>query len=52
MGMKSTLALAATGMALVVGGVALVYPPAALVVAGIFLLAVSWLALDALGADR
>lgn len=44
---------AALGCVLLVAGVALIYPPVALVVAGILLLAYAWLALDALGAaDR
>lgn len=35
------------GGALIVAGVALIHPPAALIVAGILLLAYAWLALDA-----
>lgn len=44
--------LATAGAVLIVAGTALVYPPAALVVAGVLLLAFAWLALDALGASR
>lgn len=40
------------GCVLVVAGIALIYPPAAIIAAGAFLLIGSWLVLDAFGADR
>lgn len=50
MGMRTKLAVAGIGLVgfgLLVLGTALIYPPAALVVAGIGLLALAWLALSA-----
>ena len=50
---RSILVIATVGFVLLIAGVALIYLPAALVVAGVLLLAFAWLALDALGAaDR
>ena len=49
---KYVAAAALIGCALLVAGIALIYPPAALIAAGIILLIGSWLVLDAFGADR
>ncbi len=52
MGLKVAAVSGLIGCALLVAGIALIYPPAALVAAGIILLIGSWLVLDAFGADR
>ena len=52
MGMKPIIATGALGYVLITLGIALINPPAAMVVAGAMLLALAWLALDALGAKQ
>ena len=52
MGLRSALVFGALGCALVVAGIALIYPPAALIAAGLILVGTSYLVLDAFGADR
>ena len=52
MGMKPILVAGALGFVLITLGIALIHPPAAMVVAGAMLLAFAWLALDALGAKQ
>jgi hypothetical protein len=52
MGLRSALVSGALGCALVVAGIALIYPPAALIAAGLILVGTSVLVLDAFGAER
>ena len=52
MGLKAAVVSGLVGCALLVVGIALIYPPAALIAAGTLLLIGSWLVLDAFGADR
>lgn len=53
MGLKHYAAVVmALGCLIIVAGIALIYPPAAFIAAGAFLLIGSWLVLDAFGADR
>jgi hypothetical protein len=53
MGMtRIAVAFGIIGCALVVAGIALIYPPAAVIVAGLILVGTSALVLDAFGAKR
>ena len=52
MGMRLAIASGALGCALVVAGIALIHPPAALIVAGLILVGTSYMVLDAFGAKR
>ena len=52
MGLRFGIASGALGCVLVVAGIALIHPPAALIAAGLILVGTSYLVLDAFGVDR
>ena len=52
MGLRLAVVTIALGCGLIVAGIALVHPPSALIVAGLILVGISYLVLDAFGAKR